>query len=218
MEHHAWSGRVDYIHDERGERGREWFTVTTHEDGRRVVRARCEMDDTEILRDVTFTMRGFEPEEAYVRLVVKGNDVEARCESLISGGGRISQVVKTHGRTRSFGPHPVVCDCFHTSLYDPSLEEPVQRFSGILNSSLEPDGSSGPMIGEWEFGIELVGEERITVPAGTFDTLHYRFHLDNAGWEPEELWVLPGSRQLVKIYWSVLKTTYVLAELDGDPR
>ena len=28
MEHHSWSGRIDYVHDDRGERGREWFTVT----------------------------------------------------------------------------------------------------------------------------------------------------------------------------------------------
>ena len=48
--------------------------------------------------------------------------------------------------------------------------------------------------------------------------LHFRYHLDHYGWAPEEVWVMPGSYQLVKIYWDVLKTSYVLAELNGDPR
>ena len=114
MEQHAWSGRIDYIHDERGERGREWFTVTTHQDGHRVVRARCEMDDTEIMRDVTYSMNGFTPEEAYIRIVIKGkhegsgwftfDENEAHCEAMIAGGGRVSQTMKTPGPAASFSP------------------------------------------------------------------------------------------------------------------
>ncbi|CAB5041818.1 unannotated protein [freshwater metagenome] len=227
MEQHAWSGRIDYIHDERGERGREWFTVTTHQDGHRVVRARCEMDDTEIMRDVTYSMNGFTPEEAYIRIVIKGkhegsgwftfDENEARCEAIIAGGGRVSQTMKTPGPAASFGAHPVLCDCLHASLYKHGGSK-RQRVTNILNSSHSPDGSTGPMLGEWEFDIEFIGEERITVPAGTFDTYHYTYHLDHYGWAPEQVWVMPGSNQLVKIYWDVLKTSYVLAELNGDPR
>ena len=227
MEHHSWSGRIDYVHDDRGERGREWFTVSTHNDGHRVVRAICEMDDSEILRDVTYSMNGFTHEEAYIRIVIKGQhegsgwftfeENQARCEAMINGGGRVSQVMKTPRRAASFGAHPVLCDCLHASLYD-LKKGGRQKMTNILNSSHSPDGSTGPMLGEWEFDIELVGEEKITVPAGTFDTLHFRYHLDHYGWAPEEVWVMPGSYQLVKIYWDVLKTSYVLAELNGDPR
>jgi hypothetical protein len=103
-------------------------------------------------------------------------------------------------------------------MYDHSNSQKIQNFSGILHSSPEPDGSTGPMIGQWEFGIEFMGEESVTVPAGTFATLKYRYHLDNYGWPPEDVWVMPGSRQLVKIRWDVLKTTYVLAELNGTPQ
>ena len=208
MEHHSWSGRIDYVHDDRGERGREWFTVSTHNDGHRVVRAICEMDDSEILRDVTYSMNGFTPEEAYIRIVIKGQhegsgwftfeENEARCEAMINGGGRVSQVMKTPRRAASFGAHPVLCDCLHASLYD-LKKGGRQKMTNILNSSHSPDGSTGPMLGEWEFDIELVGEEKITVPAGTFDTLHFRYHLDHYGWAPEEVWVMPGSYQLVKI-------------------
>ncbi len=228
MEQHTWSGRIDYIHDELGERGREFFTVTTHQDGRRVIRARCEMDDTEILRDVTYSMEGFTPEEAYLRIVIKGQlmgsgwitfeDGAAHCESIMKDAGRVSQTVKTEGRATSFGAHPVLCDCFHASLHNPADPTQIQWMTGILNASHSPDGSTGPMLGKWEFGIELIGDEEITVPAGTFMTKHYRYHLDHYGWAPEEIWVLPDSNQLIKIYWSVLKSSYVLAELNGDPR
>ena len=73
MKHVGWSGRIDYIHDDGRERGREWFNVTKHEEGYSVVRSHCEMDDTEILRDVTHSMtHEFLPVETYVRLEVKG--------------------------------------------------------------------------------------------------------------------------------------------------
>ncbi len=228
MEHQSWSGRIDYIHDDGRHRGREWFTVTKHQEGFRVARAMCEMDDTEILRDVTFTMaEDFRPVESYIRLVVRGKHrgsawftfegEEAKCESWMTGLGRVSQTLAVPGGAASFGSHPVLCDCFHSALYDHSNPVKIQPIAQILNSSLEPDGSTGPMLGQWAISMEFIGEESVTVPAGTFDTHHYRFHLDNYGWAPEDIWVMPGSRQLVKIRWDVLKTTYVLAELSGTP-
>jgi len=56
MKHRSYRGRVDYIHDDIGERGREWFSVTVQPDGMRTLRSQCEMDDTRILRDVTYTV------------------------------------------------------------------------------------------------------------------------------------------------------------------
>ena len=229
MKHTGWTGRIDYVHDDGRERGREWFNVTKHDEGYRVIRAHCVMDDTEILRDVTHTMtHEFKPVETYVRLEVKGQHrgsgwfnfegEDATCHSWMTEHGHVTQKIKVPGGVKSFGPHPVLCDCFHTAMYDHSSSQKIQNFSGILHSSPEPDGSSGPMMGQWEFGIEFMGEESVTVPAGTFDTLKYRYHLDNYGWPPEDVWVMPGSRQLVKIRWDVLKTTYVLAELNGTPQ
>ncbi len=228
MEHHTWSGRIDYIHDEVGERGREFFTVTTHQDGRRVIRARCEIDDSEILRDVTYAMEGFTPEEAYIRVVIKGQlkgsawftfaDGQSNCEALMTDAGRVSQTVKTDGWGSGFIAHPVLCDCFLASLHHEADATQIQWITGVLTSSHSPDGSTGPMLGQMELGMELIGDEEITVPAGTFMTRHYRYHLDHRGQAPAELWVMPGSNQLVKIYWSVLKSSYVLAELNGDPR
>ena len=144
LEHNTWSGRINYIHDDGHERGREWFTVTTHQEGYRVVRAMCEMDDSQILRDVTFTLADdFKPVETYVRLVKAGKykgsawftfeGDEAKCESWMTDLGRVSQKITVAGGVASFGPHPVLCDCFHTALYDHSNPLKIQPVERILH-------------------------------------------------------------------------------------
>ena len=61
---------------------------------------------------------------------------------------------------------------------------------------------------------ERLGPETITVPAGTFDTVRYRFSPD--GLEAEDVWVLPDDWTLVRSSWGRYTTTYELAELDRN--
>ena len=69
MRHRTYAGKIVYLTDGAGEMGRERFRVTVHDDGRRTLRAICEMDDDELLRDVTHTVdRHFRPLDAFVRL------------------------------------------------------------------------------------------------------------------------------------------------------
>ncbi len=82
-------------------------------------------------------------------------------------------------------------------------------------SSPLPNGASGPLLGLTHLRLEHVGPEEVTVPAGTFATEHFRFVFTD-GRAPEELWVIPGDWQLVKIRWDLLETTYELVELEGD--
>ena len=46
-------------------------------------------------------------------------------------------------------------------------------------------GATGPMLFSLGFGLEFVGKENITVTAGTFDALHFRY-VDTAGQLPQE--------------------------------
>ena len=55
MRHSTIRGKILYLRD-GFETGREWFTVTKHVDGARTFRALCEMDDHELLRDVTYSV------------------------------------------------------------------------------------------------------------------------------------------------------------------
>ena len=45
----------------------------------------------------------------------------------------------------------------------------------MLLSSPDHRGATGPLLFRIGFGVEYVGEESITVKAGKFDALHFRF-------------------------------------------
>lgn len=228
----VYSGRIAYIGDGDGagpvERGREWFTVSVYDDGNRTIAARCEIDDAVVVRDVTYSVDArWRPVDAFIRLNVHGRfmgsgwfrftDTFAECETFMAGGGRVSQRIdcgsgeEGHGAV-SFGAHPVACDVWHLGVHEPSataLGSPVKHRAFM--SSLLPNGASGPMLSAWNFGVEYLGDERLTVAAGTFDTHHFRYLLD--GHPDEHVWYTTADRILVRIRWDLLRTTYELAEL-----
>ncbi len=229
-----YSGKILYIGDEEGERGREWFDVSVEADGNRTLRAKCEIDGSavhnfSVLRDVTFTLdRDWRPLDAFVRIIVNGEfkgcswfrfgDRQAECEGFTATEGRISQKVSTDGWPRSFGSHPVVCDIWHLGGWDWSSGERSQRWPCLMSSPLS-SGASGPMIFRYPLEAEYLGEERQTVPAGTFDTKHFVFPTHgNEDWDPEYLWFTGEDLILVKIRWDHLRTTYELVELSGEYR
>jgi hypothetical protein len=226
MRHRTYRGKVLYVGDTVGERGREWFTVTVHGDGRRTMRAVCEIDDTEVLRDVTYSVdREWRPLDAFVRLIVKDTfmgsgwfrfaDGYAECETFTAGAGRLSQRMLTIGRAPSFGAHPVACDIWHLPQFDHGTGPGRRVFPGVLMSSLLPNGASGPLLEFYPGGglpIRFHGRERVTVPAGSFETLHFSF--DREGRPPQHCWCTEDDYVIVKIYSELLRTTYQLVELN----
>jgi hypothetical protein len=180
------------------------------------------MDDSEVLRDVVYTVDGqWRPVDAFVRLTVRDRfmgsgwfrftDDAAECESFTAATGRLSQRVTTDGRARSFGPHPVACDAWHLARFDPTGPA-RQELAGSLMSSVLPNGASGPLLEPMDVLVERVGPQRVTVPAGTFDTQHFRFVLADA--PDEHVWVLDDDFVMVRIRWDVTSTTYELVELE----
>lgn len=226
MKHRSYKGRVDYIHDEIGERGREWFDVTVHKDNSRTLRSHCEMDDSEVLRDVIYTVdEKWRPIDSYVRLTVKENfmgaawflfgENEVTCEALTYNEGRVSQKVKIQSRARSFGPHPVVCDIWHLGAWDWSNQSTQQGWKSIMSSPL-PNGASGPMIGQGDFLARYEGEEIIETNCGSFTSKHFVFPLERRNKPDEHVWFTGKDLLLTKIRWDLLKTTYTLSDLSGD--
>ena len=226
MEHRNYKGKVSYIHDEIGERGREWFDVTIQKDGTRTLRSKCEMDDSQVLRDVTLTVdKNWMPKDSFVRLTVKGeffgsawflfeNDMVS-CEAKTKNEGRVSQKVKISKPIRSFGPHPVVCDIWHLGTWDWKSEEYIQSWQSIMSSPL-PNGASGPMIGISDFMAKYEGEELIETPCGNFKSKHFVFPLERKNKPDEHVWYTGKDLLLTKIRWDLLKTTYILSEVSGD--
>jgi hypothetical protein len=170
------------------ERGREYFTINVHGDGKRTCIAHCEIDDRpSVMRDITYSLdEDWYPMDCFVRIAVNdrfmgsgwfrfGPDF-AECETYTSLDGRVSQRMETDGRLKTFQNHAIVCDSWHMRLFDrskPSTE--VQSIDEMLLSSPDHRGATGPMLFRIGFGVEYVGEENIEVEAGRFDALHFRF-------------------------------------------
>lgn len=181
-------GKIVYIDDDTGkERGREWFGFTYRPDGEITLRAYCEIDDTRVERDCVQTMNSqFHPRDVFVRLHSHGKflgtgwiritEEEAECEVFNVQLGRVSQVVPLERPALSIVTHPLTSDALMMSEFDHSKSERIQSWPGGLSTSPLLDGGSGPFLSQTRTRtIEYLGPERVTVPAGTFDTHHYRF-------------------------------------------
>lgn len=246
--HRTISGDIHYTSRKPGregvERGREQFLVTVHGDGRRTLRAHCEIDDPpNVMRDVILTLDAdWVTRDGFVRLSV-GDETEgsswfrftdrfAECEGWTREAGRISQREDYDRPPPLFGAHPIQGDAWHLSAVDRSRGPTVQVFPRFLMSSLDHRGATGPYLVWHEAGmkVEYVGEERITVAAGTFDAWHFCYGergSDRAGSNetgehpPYEVWVTAdGDFILLRAFVTgYMMTHYELARLerhDGD--
>ena len=81
-------------------------------------------------------------------------------------------------------------------------------------SSIEPNGSSGPMIGTRDITLTYLDEEDVTVPAGTFRAKHYRFLLGSLDLPDEDFWCYGPDNLFVKTRWDLVETTYELVALE----
>ena len=216
MQHRNLRGKIIYRSDATGSLsafGREWFSFTWHEDGQVTLRAHCEIEagvvaERSVLRDVVYTMDShYRPHDCFVRLQENGKflgtgwyrfcDDVVEAESFNAHHGRRSEHRQLSEPALSFGAHPVSCDMLHLPRYDLSAGPGISSQTGILMSSLEHDGCSGPELRTLDLDLEYVGREAVDVPAGRFTCDHYRFLLDSH--PAEDLWCMPETFVFVKI-------------------
>lgn len=216
------------------ERGREEFRIDHHPDGSRVVTAHCEIDDAPaVVRDVSLRLdRDGAPREGFVRIAVGGRfrgsgwfhftDTEAACEAITALEGRVSQRMALEAPLPGFGNHAIVNDGLLLSLYDLDDPTPVQVTRGLLLSSPDHRGATGPMLFAVDLAIAFVGREEITVEAGRFRALHFRM-VDVPGLPqehpPYDLWCTDdGNSILLRAeVGGYMMTAYELASLEIVP-
>jgi len=229
-------GRLVYWGETEGrriERGREWFMTTWHPDGQRTLRAVCEIEPglvtgRRVTRDVTYSVDAERrPLDCFVRLHQDGRflgtgwfnfrDGVAECEAWGVPMGRASQRFEA-GVPPSFGAHAITCDVTHLERFDHARPERVQSARGVMLSSPEHDGCSGPLLFPLDFAIEYVGRETLTVGAGTFEADHYRFLLEGSlptEHPTEELWCTPEEFVCLKVsVGGYMSSSYELVELE----
>lgn len=200
-------------------RGREWFRMIVHQDGTRTMNITKDTFGTN--RQHTIFMRvdeQFRPLEAYgmyrypdgergsVRVAVDGDLLTA--QSFSPTGHTTHEVrvppalaVVTHGEG---------LNSWSASVLDPDSDataEPasMERTSYFISP---PKDAPGPVLGKvTRSTLKRIGEETITVPAGTFETVRY-----STG--PLEIWAMKGDRILVK--QTYFGEDYVLTEYNAE--
>jgi hypothetical protein len=191
QQHRTIKGRILYTSKKPErldqERGRETFTMTQHTDGKVTIRAQCEIDEPgpTVLRDVVYSVdeKG-RPMDCLLRLTVgdrfmgagffRMGDDFIECESYGPAIGRISQRVEIDGPYDGFGSHPIVCDGYNTRCMD-FAKGPHKRQKRSFLPSLDHRGATAPIIAENRLFLEYLGDETVTVAAGTFSCRHLRF-------------------------------------------
>ena len=169
------------------ERGREFFTITKYGWGGRTIGVHTEIDDRpSVMRDATYTVdENWMPQDCFVRLTVgdrfmgtgwfKFHDDYTECETYTALEGRVSQRMDhKHGPLKSFQNHAIACDSWHFSHYDLSKGPGRQSIDELLLCSPDHRGATGPMLYHLRLDLVYVGDEKITVGAGTFDAHHFQ--------------------------------------------
>ncbi|MEM8981850.1 MAG: hypothetical protein AAGC71_02395 [Pseudomonadota bacterium] len=244
--HETITGRILYTSrkpDRLGaERGREYFTITKHRDGRRSLRAHCQIDDApNVMRDVTLTLdKQWITRNAHVMLSVgdaamgstwyRFMDTYAECEGWTSERGRFTDRVDYDRPRDLFGAHPIQGDAWHLHSVDRSHGPTIKVFDRFLMSSSDHRGATGPELIWHDAGmrVEYVGEERITVAAGTFDAFHFCYgergstapgSNETGEHPPYEVWTTAdGDFILLKAHVTgYMMTHYELTELNRLP-
>lgn len=179
------------------ERGREYFSITRQADGVEVLQAHCEIDDApNVVRDVVLAMNAdASPLDCSVRLSVddrfegsgwfRFTDSYMECETYNWRDGRISQRIDIDKPVRWLQAHPICGDAILMRLYDLSEGPGKQFFPDLMLTSPDHRGATGPLLFKSGLGIRYVGEEDITVQAGSFRARHFQV-VDTAGNLPEE--------------------------------
>ena len=196
MQHRTITGKILYTSRKPGregeERGREHFTFTVHADGKRTMRARCEIEEPSpsVLRDITYSLdENDRPMDCFVRLTIGDRfmgaglfiigDEFVECESYGPSIGRVSQKRRIDGPFDGFGTHPIQGDAYITRRLDLSKGPHVHQLRTFLPST-DHRGATPPLIAEANMQLAYVGEETVTCAAGTFAARHFRF-TDEAG-------------------------------------
>jgi hypothetical protein len=193
MKHQTIRGRIRYTSKKPEilgkERGGETFIYTHHIDGSRTLRAHCSIDENppRVLRDSTTNLDAdWNPTGGFVQITVDDafvgsawyhfTEAHAECEGYTVKEGRISQRFTLDGPPAFFGTHPIQADAMHTHAYDLSRGPGQQELSPFVMCSLHHRGADGPiLIQRSGLVMTFVGEEKVTVGAGSFDALHFSY-------------------------------------------
>ncbi|MCZ8086630.1 MAG: hypothetical protein ACK5WW_07295 [Brevundimonas sp.] len=209
MKHRSITGTILYTSKKPDRldqpRGIEHFRFTHHTDGKRTLRAHCEIEEPHpsVLRDIVYSLDEHgRPMDCHVRLTVDDRFMGSgwfrftqdfvECESYGPTIGRLSQRMPLNGPVDGMGTHPVVADGYLLSLF--GWVEGEKKKLRVMLPSPDHRGATPPVIAEVNIDAVFLGRETVTVKAGTFAAKHFQFIDDgNSGMAgqhpPYDVWI-----------------------------
>ncbi|MFC3581186.1 DUF3108 domain-containing protein [Sphingomonas hylomeconis] len=226
-------GLISYRHADGGLWGTERWGIARGADGRRVLTTHCEMEigSDHVVRDSVISVdAAFQPCDAYVRIMNHGrltgsgwfrfDQTHAECETFTAAEGRLSQTIPIQRPIRGFGVHALQSDAWLGADF-PFEEGPghVKFWGQNLMHSLHHLGASGPFFATTQSGLEYVGTETVTVPAGTFECRRIRLKGTTNAHPPYDMWLsTDGDHLYVKgLVEGYMASVFELEELAGAP-
>jgi hypothetical protein len=199
-------------------RAREEWTLTVHPDGSRTMMSFVDNFDAAVQFNLVQRVDAeFRPLESFVIHWVGGQrrgsayfsvDRGRLRASVESAGTRTEEVIDVPAAF-SLQPHPVATDGWRGYWYD-KARRGVQSGKNF-NVGVAPDARE-PLRGKLEDETaEWLGAETITVPAGTFETDHYRFR------GTADMWITGPDRLVVRYATVQADREYVLTRLQARP-
>ncbi|MBI2221970.1 MAG: hypothetical protein HYU53_12285 [Acidobacteria bacterium] len=219
-------GRLAYRQRSSGrERGVEHWSLTRNRDGSRTMRSVAMTADSQFVRDVTYTLGADRrPRDAFVRLQLRDRLVgtgyfrtagdQLHITTDTADTGHTVQVVPVPPRFH-VTTHAVMLDGWPFWAYD--AERGGEQALPVYNTSTRWNGTDGPLGRLETLRVRALGEETITVPAGTFTCRHYRFESDAVPSPPSDVWVTGEDDILVRYDWGELDLEYVLTSWVREP-
>jgi hypothetical protein len=204
--------------DEHRFRGLEDWILHIHPDGSRTMTATVDNVDANVqFHMVQRVAANFRPIEAFLTHWVRGErrgsthvvvESDLLTATINTPDGQDVQTLKV-GEAFTVQPHPVSTDSWRGAFY--GLDRGGVQSSTNFNISVAPN-SPAPLRGAMEEEtIEFLGNETITVPAGTFEVEHYKFR------GRADAWLMPENRILVRYAYFDQSREYILTDFSESP-
>jgi hypothetical protein len=212
------SGSIAYLSGDGVETGRESFDLIRHPGGF-VLRAICEMDDVDLLRDVTLAMDPlWRPLDGFCRITTAGErkavlwfdveETEVRLNGWIDGAPVADMIMPTAERLVYLGLHPLQGDALIVNargIDQTGIFVPIP----CATNSVSPNGDEAVSMRAITIDVAFIGFKEMTVAAGTFEARHYQLRWDPS-WPPADLWVRREDCLFLAMDWSFVTARYEL--------
>ncbi len=213
-------GRLSYRKKSTGaEHGREDWWLTRNRDGSTTMRSLAMTDDSKLIRDVIYT-RGPDgrPTDSFIRLQVgellvgtgyirvHGAKMEVVTDSVNSG--RTLQTIDVPADFFSITTHAVMLDGWIYFNYDRSVGG--EQLRAFYNTSTRWNGADGPLGRLENNRVNFIGDEEITVPAGTFKATHFTLDSEALKVPTSNIWVAGEDKILLRYDWGEFDLEYLL--------